>query len=201
MSKFENGNTCGVKHGCYKKPIYWIWVNMRSRCYRPTATGYKNYGGRGITVCDEWRNNFQAFYDWAVENGYADGLSIERINVNDGYMPSNCKWILKTEQAKNTRRTCLITYNKKTQCLEDWCKELNLKSNTICHRAKLFNGDYYKALFEYKKYHKNDKEFCVNGHEYTEENSGYNRAGYRYCKKCEAERREKCNQNRRKKSI
>ena len=75
---------------------------------------YKNYGARGIKICDEWKNDFKAFYDWAMSNGYADNLTIDRIDVNGNYEPSNCRWVTKEIQNKNTRRNINITYNGKT---------------------------------------------------------------------------------------
>lgn len=199
MSRYAYGNTYGKTHGLSKTPLYKIWLNMKSRCYCKSATRYERYGGRGITVCDEWLKDFLCFYDWAMVNGYKNGLSIERININDGYSPQNCKWIPKSEQAKNTCRTHLITHNGKTQCVEDWCKEIGIKSNTILGRARTLNGDYYKALFEYKHYQKDGKQFCPHGHEYTEKNSGYTSQGYRYCKVCMQKRREQYNKKRKEK--
>lgn len=157
--RYAYGNKYGETHGFSKTKLYKIWLNMKSRCYNKTATRYERYGGRGIFVCDEWKNNFMNFYNWACNNGYIEGLSIERIDINDGYYPQNCKWITKSEQSKNTCRTHLITYNHETKCVEDWCKELGLKSNTILERAKNLNGDFYKALFEYVPYQKDEKSF------------------------------------------
>ena len=197
MSTHKYGNAYGKTHGLSKTLLYKIWTNMKSRCYCQSATRYERYGGRGIIVCDEWRKDFMAFHDWAYSNGYAVGLSIERIDINLGYCPSNCRWILKSEQSKNTCRTHLVTHEGKTQCVEDWCKELGLKSNTILDRAKNLNGDFHKAIFEYKPYQKDEKNFCAHGHEYTKENSGYTTQGYRYCKICMLERRKKYNEARR----
>jgi hypothetical protein len=78
---------------------------MKSRCYVKTSGGFEYYGGRGITVCNEWKNDFIAFKDWAINNGYSGNLSIDRINVNGNYEPSNCRWIRMAEQQKN-RRNC-----------------------------------------------------------------------------------------------
>lgn len=188
MSRYAYGNKYGVTHGFSKTHLYKIWINMRSRCYCKSATRYERYGERGITVCEEWKNDFLAFRKWAYENGYEDGLSIERIDINSNYCPENCKWILKPEQSKNTSRTHWVTHNGETKCVEDWCKELGLKSNTILNRAKKLENDFYKAIFEYKPYVKNQKEYCPKGHKYTEDNSAYNSSGYRYCKICFSEK-------------
>jgi len=92
-------------HGKSNIRLYHIWLHMKRRCYDIKAHNYKYYGARGITVCDEWKNDFMAFYDWAIVNGYSDDLSIDRINVNGNYEPSNCRWITMTEQQSNRRNS------------------------------------------------------------------------------------------------
>ena len=81
-----------------------IWKNMKSRCGNPNATSYRIYGGRGIAVCDEWKNDFMNFYNWAIANGYSDDLSIDRIDNDKGYCPSNCRWATAKEQRANQRK-------------------------------------------------------------------------------------------------
>ena len=91
-------------HGKSKTRLYRIWAGMKSRCLYPHSIKYSIYGGRGIKVCDEWINSFQAFYDWAMANGYTDNLSIDRIDSNGNYEPSNCRWATYSQQNKNRNK-------------------------------------------------------------------------------------------------
>lgn len=90
-------------HGKYSSKLYGVWNCMKQRCNNPKNNRFHDYGGRGITVCNEWKDDFQAFHDWAMSNGYAEGLSIDRIDVNGNYEPSNCRWVTMLEQRHNRR--------------------------------------------------------------------------------------------------
>ena len=103
---------------------------MKSRCYNPNSSEYENYGGRGIRICDEWRNDFKPFYIWAVSNGYTDELTIERVNVNGNYEPENCKWASVSEQANNKRNTIKIMYKGRAVSLRRVCSILGLNYKT-----------------------------------------------------------------------
>src|SRR3990167_9901836 len=99
------GNKNAVKHGRSTSKLYWVWSGIKQRTLNPKNTGYKNYGGRGITICPEWANDYIVFKDWALSNGYADNLEINRINNNGNYEPSNCDFKTKTENLRNKTNT------------------------------------------------------------------------------------------------
>ena len=123
-----------IKHGMVKTRPYKIWVDMKRRCNNPKNKAYKYYGEKGVRVCDEWVNDFSAFYEWAKENGYNDNLTLDRIDSDGNYEPSNCRWATKTEQANNTSRNVFITYKNKTQTISMWAKELGIKYSLIQDR-------------------------------------------------------------------
>jgi hypothetical protein len=135
-----------IKHGMSHARIYRIWNRMRERCYRTKDKSYQDYGKRGITVCEEWKRDFKAFYEWAMANGYTDDLTIDRINVNGNYDPSNCRWITKKEQSCNTRKSHFITYGGKTQTISQWAEQIGIKSKTLYQRINEYHWDIEKAL-------------------------------------------------------
>lgn len=116
QSNLVSGKTrsCGCKEGCRKHELshhrlYRIWQGMKNRCYDHRTNGFSNYGGRGITVYDQWLNDFEAFYNWAMNNGYSHTLTIDRIDNNAGYSPSNCRWATKLQQTENRRKKYVVT--------------------------------------------------------------------------------------------
>ena len=133
-------------HGLSKTRIYAIWCHMKDRCYNQNETKYKDYGGRGITICDEWLHDFQAFYDWAMANGYADNLTIDRKDVNGNYCPENCRWANAKTQASNKRTSHLISYNGKTQTMKQWADELGIKYPKLASRINTLHWDIEKAF-------------------------------------------------------
>lgn len=116
------------------KHLYGIWCKMKQRCLEPDSDRYKDYGGRGITVAQEWINNFDTFADWAKDNGYVDGLTIDRIDNDGNYCPGNCRWLTRREQNRNKRTNKMVTYMGETKPLIVWCEELGLKYDPIHNR-------------------------------------------------------------------
>ena len=114
--------------------LYSIWANMKQRCYNPKGSGYSYYGARGIIVCDEWKNDFKAFYDWAVGNGYSEDLTIERINNDGNYEPSNCQWATRKEQSRNTRQNVYVIHDEKRLCLKDVANLTGIDRRIISYR-------------------------------------------------------------------
>lgn len=129
--KSENGRPT---HREIHTRLYKIWGNMCNRCSNPNNPAWNRYGGRGITVCDEWRSSFENFRDWARANGYAENLTIDRRDNDAGYNPSNCRWVDDYIQANNKRNNHMITYNGKTKTLAEWATELNIPYKTLHRR-------------------------------------------------------------------
>lgn len=125
-----------VKHGKSNTRIYSIFGNMKMRCYNENDVNFRNYGGRGIGITSEWLDNFANFYNWSMENGYRDNLTIERIDSNKGYEPSNCRWATMKEQANNRRSNHLVTFNGKTKNIQEWANLLGFEYATLWTRLK-----------------------------------------------------------------
>lgn len=154
-------------HGKTNTRLHYIWVSMKDRCNNPNDQAYAHYGGRGISVCQEWNNDFVTFYEWAINNGYDKTLTIDRIDVNGNYEPSNCRWADKKTQANNKRNNIIITYNNKTQSLKLWCEELNLDYDMI--RARWQNPNWENKSVEEKLFTPNQKHILItyNGETHT----------------------------------
>ena len=135
-----------VKHGYYGTRVYRIWNGIKRRCLSPDDTSYENYGGRGIKICDEWKNSSAMFIEWALSHGYTDELTIDRIDVNGDYCPENCRWVTYREQGKNKRNNRLITYNGETHCLSEWAEIMNMTVNTI--ESRLLKGWDIEKVFQ-----------------------------------------------------
>lgn len=132
-------------HGLTNTRLHKIWCNIKSRCNNKNNKAYKNYGARNIKVCDEWLN-FENFYNWAINNGYEEGLTIDRIDVNGNYEPDNCRWATKEEQSNNRRNNHIITYNNETHTLSEWAKNLNINYKCLYKRIIVRKWSIKKAF-------------------------------------------------------
>lgn len=119
------------KHGMKKTRIYRIWENIHDRCYRERNPRFPQYGGRGIKMCQEWqgKNGFVTFYEWAINNGYNDKLSIDRINNDKGYYPDNCRWADNKTQANNKSTSKIIEVDGTSKTVAEWIADLGLTRN------------------------------------------------------------------------
>lgn len=140
--KSNHTTSCGcltrqthTTHNLSRSRLYNIYSGMLARCFRKNHHAYKNYGGRGITVCDEWKDDFIVFFKWAMDNGYKNNLTIDRIDNNGNYEPDNCRWISKAEQTRNSRKNVYLTYNGVTKTISEWSKQFNIPLTTFRRRV------------------------------------------------------------------
>lgn len=146
FKSLRNGKrvTCGCykpkgqppTHNKSKTRLYHIWKNMIYRCTNPERSHYEYYGGRGIKVCQDWVNDFETFETWALNNGYEESLTIDRIDVNGDYTPDNCRWATRKEQANNTRNNRIITFNGVSKSITQWSEETGISKNLIWERLR-----------------------------------------------------------------
>jgi hypothetical protein len=120
---------------------------MRSRCYNPRNKKYKDYGGRGVSICEDW-NNFLNFKKWAEANGFANNLTIDRIDNNGSYCQENCRWITQKEQMRNTRTNHFLTYNGVTKTMAEWSEITGIKYHTLKQRINKYGYSVERALTE-----------------------------------------------------
>lgn len=122
-------------HGMQGTRLYTIWLNMKNRCRNKKVPAYRDYGARGITVCDEWLD-FMCFMKWSLSNGYDDSLSLDRIDNNKGYSPSNCRWVTRREQARNTRANVIIKYKGDSLCIVAMAERYNINPKLLYGRLE-----------------------------------------------------------------
>lgn len=116
--------------------LHAIWHGMKCRCNTASAGSYKRYGANGIKVCKEWENDFCAFYEWAIANGYSFGLTIDRINSNGNYEPSNCRWVDYVSQANNRNTNVRLSYKGELHTIAEWSLKLGIRRNILYYRKK-----------------------------------------------------------------
>ena len=124
------------KHGYTHHPLYSRYYHMRSRCENKADRGYEWYGGRGIKVCDEWRNDIVAFIEWGIANGFKEGLSLDRIDNNGDYSPENCRWADATQQCNNRRTNAFLSLNGEKHTYAEWGRITGINQLTIRNRIE-----------------------------------------------------------------
>lgn len=159
LVRLKSGNTksCGCQktkamvnavkaittHGLTNHQLYHVWSGIKDRC---SDINNKNYGGRGISICDEWRNSFMAFYNWATENGWNENLEIDRKEVNGNYSPINCRFVTPKVNSRNKRNNHFLTFNNETKCVKEWSEIFSIGDQVILYRLKKLQWSTEKAL-------------------------------------------------------
>ena len=115
--------------------LFNIWLSMKQRCEDQNSNNYCRYGGRGISVCEEWKTDYLAFKRWAEANGYSDKLTIDRIDVNGNYTPENCRWSTQKEQQRNRRNNIFLTVQCETHCLSEWAELTGIPYERLYYRV------------------------------------------------------------------
>ena len=140
-SKLKEGEikSCGCMHhkhghGLTNTRLYPIWRTMKARCIDSNSQKYPSYGARGITVCDEWLKSFDSFYKWAMSNGYADHLTLDRIDNDGNYCPENCRWATPKEQSNNTRSNHFVEFNGEKHTISEWSSITGISKSALYHR-------------------------------------------------------------------
>lgn len=150
-SNLTNGHStsCGcyqkevvTRHDLSKHRLYSIWIDIRKRCFDTKRDSYKNYGGRGITICNEWNSDFMSFYNWAISNGYDEKLTLDRIDNDGDYTPENCRWVTRLVQNNNTRKNVYIEFKGEKLTISQLARRYDLHPKTITYRIENgYKGD------------------------------------------------------------
>lgn len=165
LLKSGNNKSCGclkidklidrsTTHNKCHSRLYSIFKGMKKRCLKPNSINYNNYGGKGISICQEWLNNFESFYNWAIKNGYKNNLTIDRIDSNKNYCPNNCRWVTQKQQCRNTSRNHFIEYKNKKITIAEFSETTNIPYNYCNYRFNK-NMTSEEIIEEYRC--KNDK--------------------------------------------
>lgn len=135
-----------TKHDCCKTRLYKIWQGIKKRCNNSAASAFRNYGGRGITMCDEWQSSFETFRDWALTHGYQDDLTIDRIDVNGNYAPENCRWATVKQQCNNQRDNHVLYHDGQSHTMSEWADITGILYTTLRGRINGLQWDTDAAL-------------------------------------------------------
>lgn len=136
IDKVDEMVRINTTHGKSHSKLYTVWSNMLQRCNNPNDPEYVRYGGRGISVCDEWQHSFEDFYSWAMASGYQEGLSIDRIDNNKGYCPDNCRWATARQQSNNLRSNRCFELKGEVKTMVEWCRYFGKSYSTVKYRLR-----------------------------------------------------------------
>ena len=142
----ENTKNMRTKHGLRNTQIYKTWANIKTRCYNPNKDTFNYYGGRNVEMCQDWKEDFINFYNWSMEHGYKEGLTIDRINPSGNYEPSNCRWVTMKEQQNNKLNNHYVMYEGQKHTLMEWSEILNINYRTLHKRLMYLNWSIEKAF-------------------------------------------------------
>jgi hypothetical protein len=161
IKKKRNGRR--PNHGMSNTRLFNIWGGMQQRCYNINHEAFAYYGGRGILICEEWlgKAGFQKFYNWAMNNGYNEKLTLDRINTDESYIPENCRWATRKEQQNNRRNNIIIEYNGITKTMQEWCDEYKIPHSLAQSRYK--NNLPFNEIFSASKSKKAEKQSGIKG--------------------------------------
>lgn len=149
----QRAHEARLTHGLTDTRLHYVWCGIRNRCYGVNTPEYKLYGGRGISMCDEWKDDFMAFHDWAIANGYDETAprgqcTVDRIDVNGNYEPRNCRIVTQMEQMQNTRKNHFITYQGETLTIAEWSRRTGIRQEKIRNRIVKLGWTPERALTE-----------------------------------------------------
>lgn len=137
-------------HGGTDSRMYRVWCAIKARCLNKNTVAYKDYGARGITICDDWKSSYESFRDWALCNGYQEKLSIDRIDNNQGYSPENCRWVDAKAQANNRRSNRIYEIDGETHNLTEWANLRGVNPKTLYSR--MYSGMSFEEALNYKRH-------------------------------------------------
>lgn len=135
-----------IKHGLYYHPLHTVWSNIILRCCNQNVQTYKYYGGRGISICNEWRKSFFAFYTWCINNGWEKGLQLDRTDNTGNYAPDNCRFVSAKINCRNKRTNRFIEFQGETKTLAEWCEIYNIPYRAVHQRISKLKWDFKKAI-------------------------------------------------------
>ena len=162
MENRQGVNNHNYKHGGKGEKLYEVWCSMRRRCSAPSDKRYKNYGGRGVTICQEWAKDYAMFRDWAISAGYQEGLTIDRIDNDGNYEPSNCRWATQKEQMNNQRNTLRYNMDGKIKTLHEIADEHGINADSLYWKVRIKGMEMKGAIDALKEKNRRMKLIQIN---------------------------------------